>query len=167
MPGLDRSRFIRILKLTNSANDSEALTAVRRANALLQAAGLSWDGLVILPPPPDPEPQATQDGRDPFWADASMFFPAPSDPMMPLGRRTAAEQAHARLRRAALRLRVALHPAWTAAVAFATGCIDKSRLHKVVSHSRRFVRALGTRDHQADGTGDIGRKRWPRFKRKV
>src|SRR5215471_20214405 len=38
MPILDRSRFLRILNLTDSPNDSEALSAVRRANALLHAS---------------------------------------------------------------------------------------------------------------------------------
>jgi hypothetical protein len=141
--------------MTNSPSDSEALSAVRRANALLHAAGLSWDGLVILPPPADTEPQTTQGGEDPFWADASMFFPVnwPSDPTMPLGRRNAHGQAYARLR-----LRLALFPTWTAAVVFVAGCIDKSRLRKVVSHSRRFVRALAR---------DIGLRRWARFKREI
>lgn len=140
MPGLDRSRFIRILKLTDSPNDSEALNAVRRANAMLRAAGMSWDRLVILPPAVDTEPRTTEHREDPLWADASMFFPGnwPSGPITPLGRRNAREQAHAWLRSAALWLRLALFPAWTAGVAFVAGYIDKSRLRKVVDRLRRF-----------------------------
>jgi hypothetical protein len=169
MPELDRSRFIRILKLTASPNDSEALSAVRRANSMLHAAGLSWDRLHVLPPEADAEPQATKDGQDPFWADASMFFPGnwSSDPMMPLGKRNAVAQAYARLRSAALRLRLALLPAWTAAAMFMAGCIEKSRLRDVMGRSQRFVRVLGRRALQAGGTGGIRLKHWARFKRKT
>jgi hypothetical protein len=169
MPELDRSRFIRILKLTASSNDSEALSAVRRANAMLHAAGLSWDRLHVLPPEAETEPQATKDREDPFWADTSMFFPGywSSDPMMPLGRRGAAAEAYARLRSAALWLRLALFPAWTVAVAFMAGCIERSRLREVVSRSRQFVCVLGRRALQAHETGGIRLKHWARFKRKV
>jgi hypothetical protein len=140
MPILNRSRFLRILNLTDSPNDSEALSAARRANALLHAAGLSWEKLIIVPPP-DAEPKPAEEGEDPLWADAWMFFPGnwPSDPTMPLGKRNSDEQAHARLRSVASRLRsvalwlrLALFRAWTAAVTFVPGCIDESRLRKVV-----------------------------------
>jgi len=115
MPILDRSRFLRILNLTDSPNDSEALSAVRRANALLHAAGLSWEKLIVVPPPPDAEPKPAEESEDPLWADAWMFFPGnwPSDPMMPLGKRNAEEQAHARLRSVASWLRLAFFRAWT------------------------------------------------------
>jgi hypothetical protein len=52
MPIFDRSRFLRILNLTESPNDFEALNAVRRANAMLHAAGLPWEKLIVVPPPP-------------------------------------------------------------------------------------------------------------------
>ena len=139
MPIFNRSRFLRILSLTDSPNDSEALSAVRRANALLHAAGLSWDKLIVVPPPPDAEPKPAEESEDPLWADAWMFFPGnwPSDPMMPLGKRNA--EAHARLRSIAswLRsvaswLRLTFFRAWTAAVTFVVGCVDGSRLRKVV-----------------------------------
>src|SRR5262245_52539824 len=169
MPELDRSRFIRILKLTDSSNDSEALSAVRRANAMLHAAGLSWDRLHVLPPAADPEPEATKDREDPFWADGSMFFPGnwSSDSMMPLGQRNAVAEAYARLRSASVRLRLAFVPAWTAAAAFMAGCIERSRLREGVSRSQRFVRDLGRRALQAGETGGIRLKRWARFKRKI
>jgi hypothetical protein len=167
--GLDRSRFIRILKLTDSPNDSEALSAVRRANALLHAAGLSWDRLVVLPPAADTEPQATEDREDPLWADASMFLSGdlPSAPMMPLGKRNAYEQVHARLRSAALRLRLALLPAWTAAVAFVAGCIDKSRLCKAGG----LLATIRARTPKAAllrlAERGVRLKRWVRFKRRL
>jgi hypothetical protein len=168
MPELDRPRFIRILKLTASSNDSEALIAVRRANAMLHAAGLSWDRLHVLPPAADTEPEAeeTKVKEDPFWADASMFFPGnwSSDPMMAPGKRGAVGEAYAWLRSAALRLRLVLFPAWEAAVAFMAGCIEKSRLREFVNHSQQFMRDLGRRAPQAAG---IRLKRWARFKRKT
>src|SRR5262245_28715516 len=140
MPILNRSRFLRILSLTDSPNDAEALSAVRRANALLHAAGLSWEKLIVVPPP-DAEPKPAKESEDPLWADAWMFFPGnwPSDPMMPLGKRNAKERARARLRSIASRLRSVaswLRPAFfrarTASVAFVVGCVDASRLRKVV-----------------------------------
>src|SRR5215475_9483713 len=133
MPILDRSRFLRILNLTDSPNDPEALTAIRRANAMLHAAGLSWENLIVVPPP-NVEPKPAEEKEDPLWADAWMFSPGnwPSDPMMPLGKRNAEEQAHARLRSVASWLRLALFRARTAAVTFMAGCIDRSRLRKVV-----------------------------------
>jgi hypothetical protein len=157
--GLDRSRFIRILQLTNSANDSEALSAVRRANALLNAAGLSWDRLVVVPPATDTEPQTIEDREDPLWADASILVPSdwPASPMMPAGDLNAGGQVRAWLRSAASWLRLALSPAWKAAAAFAAACIDKSRLHEAVGRLRRFVRALGKRAPAADETSEDDR----------
>lgn len=36
----------KLLKMTTSANDSEALVAIRKANALLSSAGWDWDKLI-------------------------------------------------------------------------------------------------------------------------
>ena len=132
IPIFDRSRFLRILNLTESPNDFEALNVVRRANAMLHAAGLSWEKLIVVPsPPPDAEPKLAEEREDPLWADAWMLTPGnwPADPMMPLGKRNAAEQARARLESAASWLRLAFFQRWTVAVMFVTGRI--SRLRKV------------------------------------
>ena len=39
-------RLLKLLRLTSSEFDGEALSAIRRANELLQGAGLSWDDLI-------------------------------------------------------------------------------------------------------------------------
>jgi hypothetical protein len=170
MPGLDRSRFIRILKLTDSSNDSEALSAVRRANALMHAAGLSWDRLIVLLPlPADMEPPASKDREDPLWADASMFSQErwPFAPMMPLAMRNTEGQVHARLRSAALWLRQALFPAWTAAAAFLAGCIERAQLRKVGGPSTTI--RLPTPKEALLRLAERGARLvpWERFKRRL
>jgi hypothetical protein len=41
--GLDRTRLARLLAMTSSIHDGEALTAVRMANRAIAAAGLTWE----------------------------------------------------------------------------------------------------------------------------
>lgn len=54
--------FVKLMMMTTSDNDGEALTAIRKANAALRAAGLNWQDLLgshgrAPPPPPRPEPK--------------------------------------------------------------------------------------------------------------
>jgi hypothetical protein len=49
MNALDHHRLAKVLGLTGSTHDGEALAAVRKANALIVAAGMTWDE--ILRPP--------------------------------------------------------------------------------------------------------------------
>ena len=56
---LDRERLIRLLGMTDSDQDAEALTAVRMSNALLRAQGLTWKDVI------DPSGTVQQDGGDP------------------------------------------------------------------------------------------------------
>ena len=51
MNARDRQRLARILGLTGSTHDGEALAAVRKANAQIVAADVTWDE--ILRPPDD------------------------------------------------------------------------------------------------------------------
>lgn len=72
--------LLKLLKMTTSDNDGEALVAIRKANSLLKAASWDWDKLIAgkikvvadpfagvnarfnnvnkPPPPPNPQPQA-------------------------------------------------------------------------------------------------------------
>jgi hypothetical protein len=57
----NRERLAKLLELTRSNSDGEALTAMRMANAMLKAANKSWSD-ILLPqkqptPPPRPEPE--------------------------------------------------------------------------------------------------------------
>lgn len=40
---LDRTRLAKLLALSTSSNDSEALAAARKANEIVKGAGLSWE----------------------------------------------------------------------------------------------------------------------------
>ena len=44
---LDREKLAKILALTTSTNDSEALAAVRKANDIVRGEGLSWDKVLM------------------------------------------------------------------------------------------------------------------------
>jgi hypothetical protein len=56
------SKFVKLMMLTSSENDSEALTALRKANAMLAEANVNWEEFLALvgqsktvapaPPPP-------------------------------------------------------------------------------------------------------------------
>jgi hypothetical protein len=46
MNALDRQRLAKVLGLTDSAHEGEALAAARKANELIVAAGITWDAVV-------------------------------------------------------------------------------------------------------------------------
>ena len=67
---VDTTKLVKLLKLTGSNVDPEALSAARKANALLAKGGLTWDALMLDPtrcrakgsraqqaPPPSQEPE--------------------------------------------------------------------------------------------------------------
>ena len=57
MTTIDRVRLVRLLRMTESDQDAEALTAIRKTNELLRAHGTSWaDVIDPLPPPVAPAP---------------------------------------------------------------------------------------------------------------
>src|ERR1035437_6882805 len=43
---LDRSKFIRLMMMTQLSSDSEALTALRKANAALAAENMDWSEFI-------------------------------------------------------------------------------------------------------------------------
>jgi hypothetical protein len=48
------ARLVKLMMMTTSDNDAEALAAMRKANVLLDAVGLNWDELLAEPPEPEP-----------------------------------------------------------------------------------------------------------------
>lgn len=83
--------LVKLLKMTSSSNDGEALTAMRKANELLKTAGWDWDKLFagkikvvadpfanLGTPPNNPAVTRTQ-------APAPPPRPAPKRPTYPLG----------------------------------------------------------------------------------
>ena len=48
---MDRERLIRLLRMTESDRDAEALIAIRKSNQMLKQNGMSWSDVIDLPPP--------------------------------------------------------------------------------------------------------------------
>jgi hypothetical protein len=48
---IDRERLIRLLRMTESDRDAEALIAIRKSNAMLRKNGMSWSDVIDLPQP--------------------------------------------------------------------------------------------------------------------
>lgn len=68
---MDRAKLAKLLALTASDHDHEALSAMRMANAMVKAAGVTWDEL--LAPPQNVIAVTIQ--RNPPWQDMT---PRPS-----------------------------------------------------------------------------------------
>jgi hypothetical protein len=63
---IDRERLIRLLRMTESDRDAEALIAIRKTNAMLKANGASWSDVIDLPTPAAPHAASTD------WSYASL-----------------------------------------------------------------------------------------------
>ena len=63
---IDRERLIRLLRMTESDRDAEALIAIRKTNAMLKANGASWSDVIELPAPAAPHAASTD------WSYASL-----------------------------------------------------------------------------------------------
>lgn len=48
---MDKSKIVKLLSLTQSDNDSEALTAIRMANKILKSNEITWDKFMGQEPP--------------------------------------------------------------------------------------------------------------------
>lgn len=75
---LDRIKFSRVMELTTSSNENEAMNALRLANKMLKAAGLTWSQMVQsservsrkshddTPPPPAGQQESRKRYTSPF-----------------------------------------------------------------------------------------------------
>lgn len=63
---IDRERLIRLLRMTESDRDAEALVAIRKSNELLRAHGKTWSDVIGARPP---EPVDRRPPRD--WSPVS------------------------------------------------------------------------------------------------
>lgn len=72
---LDKARLAKILALTTSDNDGEALSAIRRANAAIKAEGLQWSDLITaaVTTGMTVAPAAGEDWVPPHLKDASVI----------------------------------------------------------------------------------------------
>jgi|HubBroStandDraft_6_1064221.scaffolds.fasta_scaffold240194_1 hypothetical protein len=88
---VDRSRLVKLLNMTDSQHDAEALSAIRRSNDLLRRSNTSWAELLILPdqpemvsrqkpePAPRPAPAARPAGwGSDLWGDEPALPPTPT-----------------------------------------------------------------------------------------
>jgi len=56
---IDRERLVRLLRVTESDQDAEALIAIRKSNELLRAHGKSWADVIDLPQLASESPAST------------------------------------------------------------------------------------------------------------
>lgn len=64
----NRERLVKLMNLTTSDNDNEALNAVRTANGMIKKAGLAWD-IVIEggdPSPKSPHVRYSSRSKEPY-----------------------------------------------------------------------------------------------------
>src|SRR5216683_3347611 len=84
---VDRERLVKLLNMTESQHDAEALTAIRRSNDLLRRSMTSWAELLTLPdqaeiavqPPSQPEPRSAPRQKPPGWG-SDLFGDEPTVP---------------------------------------------------------------------------------------
>lgn len=76
---LDRQRLIKLMNMTTSSNDGEALAAIRKANALLKVNGMNWSEFISgikqqpLRPAPRPMGRGTMDTAPEYPRPQSRF----------------------------------------------------------------------------------------------
>jgi hypothetical protein len=64
------SRLVKLLGMTSSDYDGEAIVAMRKANDLLKAAGMTWGDIIAVEPEPATAPGTWREPSD--WVDAMM-----------------------------------------------------------------------------------------------
>ena len=79
---IDRPKLVKLMGMTQSQNDGEALNAVRLANAMLKVNGISWSSLLDpvtksrpAPPPPPKRKPSGPSGRG--TSEAAARYDAP------------------------------------------------------------------------------------------
>jgi hypothetical protein len=73
---LDKDRLAKLLNLTESEHDGEALSAIRKANELLRLHRMDWPAALGLLPPETEEPVRPEAPRPPP-ADRPIYTPQP------------------------------------------------------------------------------------------
>jgi hypothetical protein len=110
---LDRERLIKLLNMTESDHDAEALSAIRRSNELLRHAKATWNDVVLAAPMPstavaESTIRTQSRGTDQF-GDAPIY----SGPVQGGGRNAAVKKAAtARIRTVPIGWRLLFFPLW-------------------------------------------------------
>ena len=135
---MDRERLIKLLNMTQSSHDAEALSAIRMSNTLLRQAKTSWTDLIAVaaeqppaaePAPPSPEPvyqrEKPAEPKSPTWGQ-DLFGDQPSitPSAYPDRRRDKRKEEkrtalRSKIRSVPLWLRLPLFPIWVSAEAYA------------------------------------------------
>lgn len=152
---MDRNLLIKLLNMTTSDHDNEALTAIRRSNALLKQSNLSWDDLIPVDPPepsastpeppaePNPEPDYRRDapirpksanwGAD-LYGDEPSLSPSPTqDRLEPIHLDRRKAKLRKRIRSVPLPLRLALFPLWVFAETYVVAVPGESFPVKIMA----------------------------------
>ncbi len=111
---LDRTRLLKLLQMTRSANDGEALTAMRMANLLVDRAGEDWAVILGLAAPKEPFPPPRWPEDRPFGGGArtaGFDWESDGEPSIPIGEFLAA-RIRWKLGQASWATRVLLLPVW-------------------------------------------------------
>lgn len=108
MQGSNRDRLVKLLGLSRSRFDAEAIGAIRKANELLADQKVTWDDVIVrsseAPTPVSPVEHEPEDDYVPTPPNAAALF-------------------RQRIRRVPLVIRLALAPLWLSAEAAAEGVI--------------------------------------------
>ena len=136
MQAKDRERLVKLLSMTHSASDGEALTAIRKCNELLRQHKVSWNDAVAKQCSSQPQ-RTPREGANPFrgaartvWASSSRAFEASLRREKYLKRvrrsgRSAALQLF--IGKVPLLLRLAFFPLWAAAAMLAKVVISRGQ----------------------------------------
>ncbi len=131
MEQIDRARLVKLLNLTASPHDAEALSAARHSNEMLRAAGASWDALLggagsRSASESDPrDDMGNASLRDDIFGEGASVAPSGDDIAPPTSVEVAKRQARQRIRGFPLVARLALFPLWLAAECYVIACVGQ------------------------------------------
>jgi hypothetical protein len=91
---MDRSRLVKLLNMTDSQHDAEALSAIRKSNDLLRRSKTSWAELLMLDDrpelvsqrKPEPAPRSASSARPSGWG-SDLWGDEPALPPTPAKKR--------------------------------------------------------------------------------
>ncbi len=83
---IDRAKLIKVMAMTQSANDGEALNAIRMANEMLKVNKLDWDKAIAGTSSQSNAPRSNQPST--YRPPQPTHRPVPRPPMRPTGRGT-------------------------------------------------------------------------------
>jgi hypothetical protein len=141
---MDRERLVKLLNMTDSQHDGEALTAIRRSNALLRQSKTSWAEVLtplnqpqqVSPPKSEVEPKSAPRQKTAGWG-SDLFGDEPTVSPATIGKNNKADDyktfARARIRSVPIFLRLFFFPIWAFAETYVTTVYRESFGTQVIS----------------------------------